>query len=142
MTNVLEDEGNLGVINLCAKKVVVVAFQLRVGKMIPTRDVSQLSWLVIGPRHLRARVTIQQGATLNHLLPILASLAFKRVMRIANRVLIEREELSEGLEREMSLRILFLINHCGGQCLLGCLSLKDLLFNSSCGNETVDETCA
>lgn len=62
-------------------------------------------------------------------------------MRITNRVLIEREELSEGLEREMSLRVLFLIYHCRGQCLLGSLSLEDLLFDGSGGNKSVDEAC-
>lgn len=52
-------------------------------------------------------------------------------MRITYRVLVKREELSEGLEREMSLCILFLVYHCGGQSLLRSLSLEDLLFDGS-----------
>ena len=38
MANVLKDEGNLWKINLCSKKVIMIAFQLCVRKMIPTRD--------------------------------------------------------------------------------------------------------
>ena len=92
-------------------------------------------------KHLRARVSIQQGATLGDLLPVLASFAFERVMRITYRVLVEREQLSQGLEREMSLCILFLVYHCGGQSLLRSLSLEDLFFDGPGRNESVDEAC-
>lgn len=110
----------------------MVVFQLHVRKVIPARfDVNQLPWLLLTRRHLRARIPIQQGTTLDDLLPVLATLTFERVMRITYRVLIECEELSEGLEREMSLCILFLVYHCGGQSLLRSLSLKDLFFDGS-----------
>lgn len=110
----------------------MVVLQLRVRKVIPaTIDVNQLPWLLLPRKHLRARVSIQQGATLNDLLPVLASLTFERIMRVTYRVLVEREELSEGLEREMSLCVLFLVYHCGGQSLLRSLSLEDLFFDGS-----------
>lgn len=49
MANVLEDKGNFGKFDLCSKKVIVVALQLRVREMIPARiDFNQLPWLVVG----------------------------------------------------------------------------------------------
>jgi len=64
-------------------------------------------------------------------------------MRITYRVLIERdsEELSGGLEREMSLGILLLVYHCGGQSLFRSLSLEDLFFDGPRRNKSVDEAC-
>lgn len=35
MTDVLENKGNLGMLNFCTEQVVVVVFQLTIGEMIP-----------------------------------------------------------------------------------------------------------
>ena len=142
MANVLKDKGNIGQINLRSKQVIMVALQLGVRKVIPARmGIGQLPGPLLARKHLRARVSVQQGATLDDLLPVLAALTFEGVVRITHRVLVEREELSEGLKREMSLCILFLVYNCGGQSLLGSLSLKDLLFDGSSRNKPVDEAC-
>ena len=142
MANVLKDKGNFGQIDLGAKKVIMVALQFRVRKVIPAGiGVDQLPLLLLVWKHLRARVSIQQGTTLDGLLPVLASFAFERVVRITYRVFIEREQLSQGLEREMPLCILFLVYHRGGQCLLRSLSLEDLFFDGPGRNESVDEAC-
>lgn len=53
------------------------------------------------------------------------------VMCVTECVLVESEQLSQFLQREMSLYILLLIHHTAAQGLLMGLSLQDLLFNGA-----------
>lgn len=61
-------------------------------------------------------------------------------MRLAERVLVEQEQLPERVEREMALRVLFLVYDAGRERLFVRLSLEDLLLDGTRGDEAVDET--
>ncbi len=65
-----------------------------------------------------ASISIQQRLRLDELLPISASLALKRVMRVANRFLIEFEQLAEIVDGEVTLGILSVVDNTRGEILL------------------------
>ena len=92
-------------------------------------------------QNLRASITIKHRLALHHLLTVFTSLAFERLMRLAQRILFELEQLPKHVYREMALGVFLFIDDCGGQSLFGGLSLKDLLFNSSSRDEAVYEAC-
>ena len=53
------------------------------------------------------------------------------VMSIAERVLVEREEVTEVAQGEVSLHVLLLVNHAAAERFLVSLALEDLLFYRS-----------
>lgn len=91
-------------------------------------------------RDLRASVSVQQRRSFDELLPIFATLALECLVRLAERVLLELKQLSESVQREVSLNVLFLVHDRRRERLLVSLPLEDLLLNSTRGDETVDET--
>lgn len=140
MADILEDEGHLWQPDLGAQKVVVIVLELLVRKMIPPASNISANELDGEGKGLRAGVAIQQRLRLHCLSPVLAPLALKRLMRLAERVLVEQEQLAQRVDREVALRVLFLVDDGGGQRLLVCLSLEDLLLDRPGGDETVYET--
>lgn len=52
-------------------------------------------------------------------------------MRVADGVFVEGEQLPQRVDREVSFCVLFLVHDSGGESLLACLSLEDLLFDRS-----------
>lgn len=50
-------------------------------------------------------------------------------MRLAERVLVEQEQLAQRVDREVAFCVLFLVDDGGRQCLFVCLSLEDLLLD-------------
>ena len=94
----LKDKGHLGLTELSSKKVVVHLAELRIREVVPAVQTAIVS-SGVNPMHLPradppASISIEQRWRLDQLLPILASLAFKRIVRIRNCSLIEFEELS------------------------------------------------
>lgn len=60
-------------------------------------------------------------------------------MRFADSPFLELEELPESVNREVTLRILLLVNNAGRQCLFSGLTLEDFLLDRPRGNETINE---
>jgi len=58
-----------------------------------------------------AEAAVQQLWRPDSLPPILASLAFKRIVRLAKGILVELEELSESVQREVSFCVFFLVDN-------------------------------
>lgn len=72
----------------------MIVLQLCVGKMVPS-----------------TRVSVQQRRRFDGLFPVLASLAFKSVVSLAQRVLVELKELPESVYREVPLGVLFFVDN-------------------------------
>jgi len=75
------------------------------------------------------RITIQQCWGFNGLSSILAPLAFKSVVGFAKGVLVELKQLSQSVQREVSLGVFSFVNDSGRQGLFIGLPLEDFLFN-------------
>lgn len=88
---------------------------------------------------LRARIAVQQRRCLDDLPPVLAPFALERLVRLAERLLVEKEQLAERVQREVPLCIFFLVHDRGGQSLLGRLPLEDLLLDGARRDEAVYE---
>ena len=82
--------------------------------------------------HVRARVAVEQRRCFDELPAIFAPLALERLVRLAERLLVEEEELPQCVQREVPLGILLLVHNRGRECLLGRLPLKDLLLDRAC----------
>ena len=91
---------------------------------------------------MRAGVTIKQDRSFYNLFAMLAALAFESFVRLALRVFIKQKQLSEGVDRKVTLCVFFLIDYCRGKGLLGCLALKYLFFYRARRYETIHKTCA
>lgn len=64
----------------------------------------------------RAGVSVEQRWRLDHLLSVLASLALEGVVRVANGFVVELEELSHRILREMSFgRLGLVVDDAGGK---------------------------
>ena len=92
-------------------------------------------------QNLRASIPIKHCLALHHLFTVFTSLAFERLMRLAQRILFELEQLPKHVYREMTFGIFLLIDDCRRQSLFGGLSLEDLLFDRSSRDEAVYEAC-
>lgn len=88
---------------------------------------------------VRAGITVQKSRRLHRLLSILAPLAFERLVRLANRLFIEQEQLSQRVQGEMTLRVFLFVYDSRRKGLLGRLPLEDLFFDGAGGDEAVDE---
>lgn len=60
---------------------------------------------------LRARISVEQRRRLGYLLSILTPFALERLVSLAQRLLIEQEELTQGINGKVALRILFLVHN-------------------------------
>ena len=80
---------------------------------------------------VRASISVQQRWSLDCLSTVLAPFALERVVRVADGVFVEGEQLSECVDGEVSLCVFLLIHDGGGKSLLASLSLEDLLFDRS-----------
>ena len=58
-------------------------------------------------------ITVQQRWGLDGLSPVLATLALESVVGLTERVLVELEELSESVKREVALCVFFLVDNGG-----------------------------
>ena len=79
-----------------------------------------------GKRNLRASISIKQGVRLDSLTTVLTSLTLERLMRLAERILVEQEQLPERVEGEVSFHVLVLVDDRGREGLLVRLPLEDL----------------
>ena len=61
--------------------------------------------------YIRAGITIEQGRCFDDLLAILAALAFERLVCLALRVFVEQKQLSESIDRKMTLCIFLLVDY-------------------------------
>ena len=61
--------------------------------------------------HIRACIPIKQSRRFHDLFPILAPLAFESIVRLAHSLLIELEQLTKSVNREMPLSVLLLVNY-------------------------------
>ena len=75
----------------------------------------------------------------NRMLDVLASLALERLVLLAQCVLVKHEQFPECVDREVALGVLLFVHDGGGEGLLVCLSLEDLLLDRARGDEPVDE---
>lgn len=88
---------------------------------------------------IRAGITVQKSRRLHRLFPILAPLAFERLVRLANCLFIEQEQLPQRVKGEMALRVFLFIYDSRRKGLLGRLPLENLLLDGAGGDEAVDE---
>lgn len=140
MTDILEDERNFGLACFCSEQVVMIVLQLFVGEMVPSASKSAM--ILRGyMRHLRAGIAVKKGGRLGDLSSVLASLAFVCFVGIAQRAVVEHEQLAKGVYGEMSFGILHLVDHCGRKSLLLRLPLEDFLLYGTRRNETVYKAC-
>ena len=95
MTDKLENERNLRQSDFRSQQIIMIVLQLSIRKMIPSTC-----------------ITVQQRWRLDSLSPILASLAFKRIVGLAKGILVELEELSESVQREVPFCVFFLVDDC------------------------------
>lgn len=63
-------------------------------------------------------------------------------MRLAQRLLVEQEQLAQIVSREVSFCVFLLVDYAGGESLFLGLALEDLLFDCAGGDEAVDEACS
>lgn len=143
MADVLENERDLWHSHLSAQEIVVVVAEFVVREMVPSvtpKSDLHLPYIGYYIEHLRARITVQQSLSLHELLSVLATLAFEGLMRLAQRLLIEQEQFTERVEREMALDVLFLVHDGRRQRLLVRLSLEDLFLDRSRRDEAIHET--
>ena len=141
MTDVLEYEGHFRQADLSTKQIVVIVLQLAIGEVIPPAmiPVSGLLRRKFDQGDLRARITIQQRRSLYELPAVLAPLTLERLVRLAERVLVEQEEFPERVQREVSLDVFLLVHHRGRERLLVRLPLEDLLLDRTGGDEPINE---
>jgi hypothetical protein len=122
MADKLKHKRNIRHAHLGPQQIVMIVLQLPIREMVP-----------------RAPVPIQQRWRLDYLPPILTPATLERLVRLAQGVFAELEELPKGVDGEMSLRILFLVDDSRWQGLFWGLALKDLFFDGTGGDEAVDE---
>lgn len=140
MADILKCERHLRLPALCPQQVIVVALQFTVCEVIPAEKAArQHCSLEPACCYSRASVSVQQCGRLDKLLPISATFALERLMRFADSPFLELEELPESVNREVTLRILLLVNNAGRQCLFSGLTLEDFLLDRPRGNETINE---
>ena len=60
-----------------------------------------------------------------------ASFALEAIVRVALGVLVEREQIAQLANAEMSLHVLFVVDHTTAQRFFVRLTLKDLLFEGA-----------
>ena len=119
----------------------MIVLQFAVGEVVPSSPRGQSHCMrVEGKYDLRARVPIQQSSSLDELSPIPATFAFERLMRLAERILVEQEQLPERVEGEVAFHVLVLVDDRGREGLLIRLSLEDLLFDCASADEAVHKT--
>ena len=143
VTDVLEHERHFRLAHFCPKEIVVVVLQFPIREMVPPVHSSELATphgSQSRNHHSRARVAVKQRGCFDELPAVPAPLALERLVRLAERVLLELKQLPEGVQREVSLNILLLVHDRRRERLLVSLPLEDLLLNSTRGDETVDKT--
>jgi hypothetical protein len=96
MANKLKHKRNIRHAHLGPQQIVMIVLQLPIREMVP-----------------RAPVPIQQRRRLDYLPPIFTPATLERLVRLAQGIFAELEELPKGVDREMSLRILFLVDDSG-----------------------------
>ena len=72
-------------------------------------------------------------------MPALTPLTLEGLVRLANGVLLEQEQLAERVAREVALDVFLLVDDGRGQGLLVRLSLEDLLFDCPSRDKTIYE---
>ena len=91
-------------------------------------------------RDIRAGITIKKRLCFDRLPAILASLAFERFVRFTYGILIEQKELAQQFKGKVAFCVFFLVHYGRRERLFICLSLKNLLLDSTSGYKTVHET--
>jgi hypothetical protein len=120
MTNVLEDVRNLGETQFSTEEVVVHLSELRVGEVVP-----------------RTGVTVQQRGCLDKLPAVATPLALVRIVRIAERLGRELEQLAKVVLGKVSRSVFGFVDDASRQVLLLALALEDLLLDRSGSLESV-----
>ena len=96
--------------------------------------------LLVGHMIPCTRIAIKHRRSFDDLPPILASLAFESVMRIAVSIGLEVEQLLQPVQAEISFYVFDAVDDGRGERLFVRLALEDFLFDSPRDNEVVDET--
>lgn len=107
---------------LLAQKIVVDVFELLATIVIP-----------------RIAVFVQHGRRLGVHHTVSAAWTLERIVGITLRVFIELEQDLKVLERELTLLVLCLVHNTFRKRLLAQLSLQDLFFNGTGGDEPIDK---